>query len=79
MKKINESCPGTTTNQTAGNTSQTGTNVLDRTLKNSPENEARIRGVQIYPDDLEWLTRVVGKPLADECVADGTWVVMSEC
>lgn len=44
-----------------------------------PKNEARIRGVQIYPDDLEWLTRVVGKPLADECVADGTWVVMSEC
>jgi len=44
MKKVAESCQGTTTNHTAGNTSQTGTNVLDRTLKNAPANERVLRG-----------------------------------
>lgn len=46
MKKVAESCPGTTTNQTAGNTSQTGTNVLDREAINRPENENLLRGLE---------------------------------
>jgi len=44
MKKVAESCQPTTKKDTAGNTSQTGTNVLDRTVKNTPENEKLLRG-----------------------------------
>lgn len=44
MKKVAESCHGTTTNQQAGNSSYTAKNVLDRTLKNTPQNERVIRG-----------------------------------
>lgn len=43
MKKMNE-FPGAAAKHTAGNTSQTGTNVLDRTLKNTPANEPQLRG-----------------------------------
>lgn len=51
MKKMNE-FPGAAAKHTAGNTSQTGTNVLDRTLKNSPINEERIRGMTFTREDL---------------------------
>lgn len=44
MKKMNESGLGTTTNLQAGNTSVTGTNVLDRTILNTPPGEQKIRG-----------------------------------
>lgn len=66
MKKMNESCPGTTTNQTAGNTSQTGTNVLDRTVKNTPDNETIIRGTS-----LPFIRSCLGDDLVDRAIAAG--------
>lgn len=66
MKKVAESCPGTTTNQTAGNTSQTGTNVLDRTLKNQPANETLIRGIA-----MPYIRSCLGDDLVDRAIAAG--------
>lgn len=52
MKKVAESCQPTTKSSTAGNTSQTGTNVLNREVINRPANEERIRGMTFTREDL---------------------------
>lgn len=49
MKKVSQAGK-TDANQIPGMTSVTGTNVLDRTLKNSPENEPQIRGYVTLED-----------------------------
>lgn len=74
MKKMNESGHPTTTKDKAGNTSLTGTNVLDRTLKNSPDNEEQIRGI-IHGVNIEFLRETFG-PVVDELIADGDLVVV---
>ncbi len=66
MKKVAESCPGTTTNLQAGNTSQTGTNVLDRTVMNTPDNETIIRGTS-----LPFIRSCLGDDLVDQALAAG--------
>ena len=76
MKKVAESCQQSTTTHQAGNTSQTGNSVLNRTLKNTPENERLIRGVEILESDISYLEKVLGKTLSSACLADGTWVVV---
>lgn len=82
MKKVAESCPGTTTNLQAGNTSQTGTNVLHRTLKNTPPSEPAVRGFQVYESDLPDLARLVAlghpdpKALIEQGIESGILVVV---
>lgn len=71
MKKVKESCQGTTTNHTAGNTSQTGTNVLDRTVLNTPQNENIIRG-----SSLRYIRSVFGDEFVDKAIKDGIVVVI---
>ena len=61
MRKMSESCQGTTTNHTAGNTSQTGNYVLNRTLKNTPPSEAAIRGITVHRENLEFFRSVHGE------------------
>jgi len=66
MKKMNESGLGTTTNLQAGNTSVTGNNVLDRTLKNQPANETLIRGIAI-----PYIRSCLGDDLVGRAIAAG--------
>ena len=81
MKKMNE-FPGAAAKQTPGNTSQTGTNVLHRTLKNTPPSEPAVRGFQVYESDLPDLARLVAlghpdpKALIEQGIESGILVVV---
>lgn len=82
MKKVAESCQPTTKSSTAGNTSVTGNNVLDRTLKNTPPSEPAVRGFQVYESDLPDLARLVAlghpdpKALIEQGIESGILVVV---
>lgn len=66
MKKVAESCQPTAKSSTAGNTSQTGTNVLNRTVKNTPANETLIRGIA-----MPYIRSCLGDDLVDRAIAAG--------
>lgn len=52
MKKLSESGRTDANQNQAGNTSQTGNSVLNRTVMNTPINEERIRGMTFTREDL---------------------------
>ena len=71
MKKMNESGRTNANQNQAGNTSQTGTNVLDRTIINTPQNETLIRSTS-----LPRIKSVFGDEFVDKAIKEGIVVVI---
>lgn len=69
MKKIEQAGAGA--NHTPDMSSYTATNVLHRTLKNTPANENQIRGVVLYPEDIPLAKKLIGESRYENAVRKG--------
>lgn len=69
--RTKEEQAGSDATSTPGKTSQTGSNVLHRTQKNTPANENQIRGVVLYSEDIVLAKKLIGESRYQNAVRKG--------